>query len=294
MAAEENKKFSQDLQDKAEFQNIYFMHLLFREKPEQPDIQTIRAALTERFGEVDVVNPKTELAAFAIRKYPVTYKDDAVVPAQVLIMEAQEFEQESIDGFARSQLWNVPDGDELLESCRYQVMIFDMMSAGLEYKQRCELLMDWLETALGLFPDCTAVWIKPAGKLFTADQVRNHRIPRGDRFVYFGVNARFFNIQGTDDQVVDTLGMYAIGLPDVQYHFHGLDPDAVVNHAYNVASYQFDQNAPIESGETVDGLLDGQMSREVQWKCQYEEALIQPVRCVLDVCAGEYASGGRS
>ena len=110
MAAEENKKFSQDLQDKAEVQNIYFMHLLFREKPEQPDIQTIQAALTERFGEVDVVNPKTELASFAIRKYPVTYKDDAVVPAQVLIMEAKEFEQESIDGFARSQLWNVPDG----------------------------------------------------------------------------------------------------------------------------------------------------------------------------------------
>ena len=90
MAAKENKKFSQDLQDKAEFQNIYFMHLLFREKPEQPDIQTIKAALAGRFGDVDVVNPKTELASFAIKKYPVTYKDQVEVPAQVLVAEAKE------------------------------------------------------------------------------------------------------------------------------------------------------------------------------------------------------------
>ena len=33
------------------------------------------------------------------------------VPAQVLVAEAQEFDQASIDGFARSQLWNVPDGN---------------------------------------------------------------------------------------------------------------------------------------------------------------------------------------
>ena len=123
--------------------------------------------------------------------------------------------------------------------------------------------------------------------------VREHRVSREDRFVYFGVNARFFNIQGTDDQIVDTLGMYAVGLPDVQYHFHGLDPNRVVNHAYNVASYLFDRNAPVRSGETIDGLLNGNMSQEVQWRCQYEDALIQPVRCVMDICPGEYAAGNR-
>lgn len=284
--------FKQDTQDKAEFQNIYFMRLLFEEQPQRPDTEAIGRALESCFGQVDLVSPGPGLVSFAVKKYPVTYKD-GVVPAQVLMTEVQEFDQNSIDAFSRSQLWDVPDGGELLSSCRYQVSIFDMMSAGLEYKQRCELLMDWLETALKLFPDCTAVWVTPAGKLFTADMVREHEIPRADRFVYFGVNARFFNIQGTEDQIVDTLGMYAIGLPDVQYHFCGLDPNRVVNHAYNVASYLFDKDAPIKSGETIDGLLEGNMSREVQWRCQYEDALIQPVRCVMDICPGEYAAGNR-
>lgn len=37
----------------------------------------------------------------------------------------------------------------------------------------------------------------------------------------------------------------------------------------------------------------GDMSREVQWKCNYENSLIQPVREVIDIYMNEYASGER-
>lgn len=50
---------------------------------------------------------------------------------------------------------------------------------------------------------------------------------------------------------------------------------------------------PIQDGETVDGVENGQMSREIQWKCQYEDAMIQPPRGVLDINMGDYASGKR-
>ena len=93
--------------------------------------------------------------------------------------------------------------------------------------------------------------------------------------------------------LVDTVGMSTLFLPDLQYHFHGMDPNWVVNHAYNVASYILANDNPIEDGETVDGVQDGHMSRDVQWKCQYEDALIQPPRGVLDIHTGEHASGGR-
>ena len=54
-----------------------------------------------------------------------------------------------------------------------------------------------------------------------------------------------------------------------------------------------DGDNPIQDGETIDGVADGQMCREIQWKCQYEDALIQPPRGVLDINMGNYASGGR-
>ena len=72
-----------------------------------------------------------------------------------------------------------------------------------------------------------------------------------------------------------------------------MNPNWVVNHAYNVASYILANDNPVEDGETMDGIMDGQISWRVQWKCQYEDALIQPPREVLDINMGKYASGGR-
>lgn len=289
---EKNADFKQDLKNKAEFKHVFMMKLLFTEKPKMPDNDTIQKALENRFGNITPVS-SDGLISFAVNKYQVEYKDAVRVPAQVVISEAQDFDPASIDAFTRSQFWDTPNGSELLDSCHYEVLLFDMMSAGLPYKERCDLLMDWLETALSLFADCAAVYTESSGKLFAADQVRNHRIPREDRFIYFCVNVRFFNIQGTDDHVIDTLGLYAVDLPDVQYHFHGLDPNQVVNHAYNVCSYIYANNAPVKSGETIDGIYQGMLSQRVQWTCQYEDALIQPVRCVMDICPNEYAAGKR-
>ncbi len=288
----DTEDFTQDLNEKAEYQNLYMIHLLFEEKPVKPDVETIQKAVIEKFGDVDVVSDSPQLTSFAVKKYLSHFKD-ASLPPQIIMAEVHEFDQESIDGFSRSQLWEVADRNEVLEKCRYELFLFDMMAAGMDYKERGKMLAEWLETALSLFPDCTAVWVKPAGKLFTASQVRNFNLPREDRFVRLGVNVRFFNIQGSDDKMIDTLGLYAFGLPDIQYHFHGLVPDDVVRHAYSVASYLYEANAPVNSGETIDGLKGGELSPDVQWVCQYEESLIQPVRLVMDICPGEYAAGNR-
>ena len=126
-----------------------------------------------------------------------------------------------------------------------------------------------------------------------AEDVRNHGMEGLDRYIRFGVNARFFNIQGSEDMVVDTVGMSTLFMPDIQYHLHAMDPNQVVNHAYNLAFYLLANDNPIENGESIDGILNGRMCQDIRWYCRYEDALIQPVRTVLDVEMGEYASGQR-
>lgn len=93
--------------------------------------------------------------------------------------------------------------------------------------------------------------------------------------------------------LVDSVGMSTLFLPDVQYHFHGMEPNAVVNHAYDVLYYIYEHDNPIEDGNTMTGLKNGQPDSEVRWKLQYEQALIQPVREVIDVNMLELASGNR-
>ena len=144
-----------------------------------------------------------------------------------------------------------------------------------------------------LSPQSEAVLFHTSKKMFTREEIINHDSPRKDRFVNFAVNVRFFNIEGTDDMVIDSLGMSTLYLPDVQYLFNDMDPNWVVNHAYSILSYIYDNNAPIKSGETIDGVSEGRIDSNVRWKCQYEEALIQPAREVLDINMNEYAAGGR-
>ncbi len=285
--------FNQETQEQGEFQPLFQMHLLFDHLPLKPEVKQIHEALNNRFGEVAIVSGDSALSSFAIKAYEVVFNKGSM-PAQVLMADAVPFSQDKISDFDRAQFWNVDDSDELLAGCSYSLLLSDFMSSQLDYKDRCHMLMEWLETGLALFPECKAVWVPSAGKLMTADQIRNNPAEGNDRFIYAAVNVRFFNIQGTDDMMVDTLGLYAVGLPDLQYHFHSLEPNQVVNHAYNVASYVFEANAPVSSGETIDGLDEqGNMSREVQWPCQYERALIQPVREVMDICPGEFAAGQR-
>lgn len=78
-----------------------------------------------------------------------------------------------------------------------------------------------------------------------------------------------------------------------QYHFHDMDPNWVVTHAYNMASYLLNNDNPIKDGDTIDGIREGRFEKDIQWRCQRENALIQPSRMVIDVCMGEYASGRR-
>lgn len=284
----------QNLDEKGTFQALYQMQLLFKEKGKRPTGKEVLKLLQQEYGKVDLVaDVDHSLATFAIGKYTVEYKDRKVVPAQVLMADYTPFDPASVDRMQRSQLWDCPDAGALLDSCKYKLMLSDFLASGLHYKERCRMLTHWLELALKLFPECVAVWVPESGKLLTRQQILNNPCQGDDRFLHFGINVRFFNIQGTDDMMIDTLGMYAIGLPDLQYHFHGLEPDFLVNHAYSVASYIFEKEVPVKSGETIAGLSAGRMSTEVLWKCRYEKSLLQPEREVIDICPGEYASGHR-
>ena len=286
---------NQDTTIDAEFKNLFMMRLLFEEAPVSVDLETVKKALIEKFGDITAIGDTNTtsnneaLQLFAIKKYTIQFTEGSM-PAQVVLSNATEFDESSIDAISRTQFWDIENASEILSKCLYQINIFDMMSSRLDYKERCEMLMDWLEVVVNLYPSCKAVWIESAGKLILPEAIRNDPISREDRFLYYGMNIRFFKVEDTEDMVIDTLGLYAIGLPDIQYHFKGIDPSKVVEHAFTLAHYTYMENVPVKSGETVAGLQNDDGSK---WWCQYEESLIQPMREVLDVCAGEYASGKR-
>ena len=106
-------------------------------------------------------------------------------------------------------------------------------------------------------PTCVAFYFQNCGKLLKAEEVRGNAIAGPDRFIRFGVNARFFNMQGTDDMLVDTLGMSTCSCPTCSTTFTIWTPTGWWDTPYSVASYLLLAGNPIQDGETVDGVLDG-------------------------------------
>ena len=71
------EELKQNLEEKAEFQNLYQIYLLFEEKPVKPEAGIIRTALEETFGAIDIVSPSPALTSFAVKKYLAQFKDGA-------------------------------------------------------------------------------------------------------------------------------------------------------------------------------------------------------------------------
>ena len=108
----------------------------------------------------------------------------------------------------------------------------------------------------------------------------------------------FHQHENTDDfflvldgeMIMDTRGLDEIGLPDLQCHFRGHEPNAVAAVLGNTGIYIAENGAVIESGHTVEGIDAGS-----KWKCQYEESILEPKRTVLDLDPGAgFAAGNRS
>ena len=66
-----------------------------------------------------------------------------------------------------------------------------------------------------------------------------------------------------------------------------------IDYLYSVLYYIFEDDNPIDDGQTIAGLENGDMNPDIKWKVQYEDSLIQPVRTAIDINMGEYASGTR-
>ena len=268
------------------------IHLFMEEWCDVPEKGRVTEVFEDKFGDIDIFSYDENVIGISVKKYISEFKEGNV-PPMLMITNCTEAKDYQIDEIALSQMCACPEHEEILNRCRYHVIATDMMTAGLSYKDHADILMDYMEALLELYPSTEAVLFDNSKKMFSKESILSKEIPKEDRFIYYAVNVRFFNIQGTDDMLVDTIGMSTICLPDLQYHFHGMEPNWVVNHAYNVLSYIYQGDSPIKNGDTIDGIIDGKMNQQIQWKCRYEDSLIQPIRPVIDINMGDYASGKR-
>lgn len=282
---------------------IMMIQLMFKNKPKSPTTEQFRNALEKRFGNLGDLpfaetakESKGDMFMFPLPEHKVVLQDHPDgVPVMAAFLASDSGSGIDLDEMKLSQLWDVPDADQIINECKYTVLVNTMLGAALPYKEQAEVILSQVEAALECYPECIGIYAPQSGKLITPEmfeEQKNYSLT--ERFIQLFVNVRFFNVSEANEMVIDTLGFFVFGGADVQVHFKGLNPNHVVNYVYNIASYQFENDFPIKSGDTIDSIDEnGKMQITPQWTVQYENALIDPERSVLDINCGKYAGGGR-
>lgn len=212
--------------------------------------------------------------------------DEGHLPAQSLITKADKpFDLTKYESTIQ-QSWHFKEAAAALKRCHSSVLVTDFMASQLNYLDRFNLFLNIAVAAVEAIPCLAIHWLSSQQIISPTDFLNNvGQIP-----LYGAINIRFFRIAGTaGDMLMDTLGLAAFGLPDLQCHFHGLDQNRVSQVLWNTAIYIFQHGEVIESGHTVAGITPTD-----KWKCQYEEALVEPKRVVVDLNPGpSFAAGNR-
>ena len=248
--------------------------------------------ISKYLGNVECKQNDKKIVDFIPKKYLIKH-EKVDMPVHLLISECMKITEPIMDDIAKTQLWDCENGLDILDSCNYQVVATDLMADFLDYKDRANMLVEYIEALVDLYPTCKAVVFDTSKKMLRREDIVNCKIPKKHRFIHYAINIRYFNIAETDDMLVDTIGMSTLFMPDLQYHFHDINPDEIINHAYNFLIYIFDNDNLVKSGDKIDGLKLKDSDEVLTWKVQYEDSLIQPIREVIDVNTLEYAAGNR-
>lgn len=270
---------------------MYSVDLLYRQPPVLPT-RTLLEALQARCPGLEPLSrdQSPEMLAYVQTRHLVRYRDRRL-PAQLLVIPGRRARDAVRVEDSIQQSWTQRNARELVSAAPHVVFVSDMMASGLPCQERLGLFLDALSAILEVVP-CQAIHWRVSQQILTPDRFLDSHLGRKGPSLFAGpLNVRFFDSgHAPVEKLADTMGLAALGLPDLQCHFHGLDPDRVVRFLHDLALYVFEKGDVIESGHTVSGLDAGE-----EWTCRREEALVPPRRVVLDVNPGPlFAAGDRS
>jgi hypothetical protein len=92
---------------------------------------------------------------------------------------------------------------------------------------------------------------------------------------------------GEGATLMDTTGLTLLGVPDLQCHFRGIDPDALETYMYGIAEYLLDDGDFVRDGQALQGI-----DFHDRWKVKHQTSLAEPHRRVIDLNPGRHHAVG--
>ncbi len=249
------------------FVTSYGFGLLYEQPPKLLTHELVDRLRAET--PVDVVSQSESVIQLAHPGHLV-HTADADIPSLTNIVRWSKPVEPASFASALEQTWDWPQAESALDRCRYQLLVADLTGMALPYKERYGLIST-VAAAVTELTHPTAIHWEPAGCLVEPRTLRSH--------LTWACNVRaHFIVNHKGDKLMDTMGLAAIGLRDVQCLYRGLDPSEIAKWMYLLGRQIFAKGDFIADGESIPGVDPAQ-----QWASHHDTALIPPSRPVLDV-----------
>lgn len=170
---------------------------------------------------------------------------------------------------ALDQTWDWDGARKALSRCWYSLLIGDLTGSRLPYPERYGLLKAVAVATAELTRPYVCHW-KEAGCLVDPARL-------DERLGTF-CNVRLFKVALREEHFMDTLGLAALGLPDLQMRFTRLEPGFVAGWMNAAGIYLFQQGDVIADGDVIPSPVPGE-----HWACAHQGSTVPPERVVVNI-----------
>ena len=262
---------------------LLMVKLFFEDKPILND-ELIEKELKNRFEIIEFpeTSDKTENSRhYFFKDYEVKFAEGNI-PAQatIFIPDENKIEYSELSN-SFGQSWNWEHAEEAVKKCSYEILLTDLMSRNLDYKERVEYFQKFVAGIVSAMKP-NAVWIRNSEVILEPNDFIEKSSQNNYQNVNTFMNVRLFNIQEEENgMIMDTLGLNSLGLPDFEFRFIDYDPQQIAGLLFNYGNYIFENGVVIEHGNTIEGVNENE-----KLKCYFNDSQLEPKRIVIEINNG--------
>ncbi|WP_299189342.1 DUF4261 domain-containing protein [uncultured Aquimarina sp.] len=257
--------------------------LFFKNKPVFND-KLIETELHKRFDTIEFPNTSEKnknSRHYFFKDYEVKFAEGNI-PAQatILVPDKNKIDFSQLNNSFR-QSWNWVQVEETVKECSYEILLTDLMSRNLDYKQRIEYFQKFVASIVSAM-EPSAIWIRNSEVILKPTDFLDKSVQNNYQNVNTFMNVRLFNLQETENEMImDTLGLNSLGLPDFEFRFKNYDVQQIAGLLFNYGHYIFENGVVIKHGNTIEGIEEGS-----KWKCYFNNSQLEPRRIVIEINNG--------
>lgn len=275
----EKNEFEQ-LENPAELLTV---KLFFENEPEFND-EKIEQELSKRFKQIEInesIDKPNNSRHYFFRDYEVKFAEGSI-PAQATIFVPDENNidfSELHNSFGQS--WNWMEAEETVRKCSYEILLTDVMSRNMDYKERIEYFQKFVASIVSAM-NPSAVWVRNSEMILEPTDYLEKSSQNNYQNINAFMNVRLFNIRETENEMImDTLGLNSLGLPDFEFRFANYKEQQIAGLLFNYGHYLFENGVVIEHGNTIEGIEENS-----KWKCYFNHSQLEPKRIIIEINNG--------